>query len=51
MSVEEVSQTRKIKGYKVTVTREGPIRVIALKLVDKNIEAILDKIERALEEK
>ena len=49
MSVEEVSQTREIKGYKVTVTREGPIRVIAVKLADKNIEAFLDKIEKALE--
>ena len=49
MSVEEVSETRKIKGFKVTVTREGPIRVTAVKTVTKDVESFLDRIEKGLE--
>lgn len=51
MSVDEVSQTRKIKGFKVTVTREGPMGLIASKAEAKDVDVFLDKIERALEEK
>lgn len=48
MSVDEVSQTRKIEGFNVTVTRDGPMGLIASKVIDKNIGAFLDRIERAL---
>ena len=49
MSVDEVSQTRRIKGFKVTVAREGPMGLIASKVIDREIKAFLDRIERALE--
>lgn len=49
MSVDEVSETRKIKGFKVTVTKDGPMGIIASKSIAKDVGAFLDKIERALE--
>ena len=49
MSIDEVSQTRKIKGFKVTVTKEGPMGLIASKSIAQDVGAFLDKIERALE--
>lgn len=49
MSVEEVSETRKIEGFEVTVTREGPILMSTLKTVTKDIGVFLDRIEKALE--
>jgi hypothetical protein len=45
MSIEEISETRDIKGFIVTVTLKGPMGNIASKILAKDITEFLDKIE------
>jgi len=48
MSVEKISQKRKIEGFEVVVTRKGPMGIIASKVIAKEIENFLDRIEKGL---
>lgn len=48
MSVDKVSQTRKIEGFEVRATRRGPMGLIASKVIDKEIKVFLDRLERLL---
>ena len=48
MSVDKISQTRKIEGFEVKVTRRGPMGFIASKVIDEDIKVFLDRVEKAL---
>ena len=50
MSIEDVSQTRTIQGFEVTVKRYGPMQILAAVIITKQIEALMDRIEKTLRE-